>query len=117
MRRCTRLKAQRYILFDEVQYTENWELWMKVIYDSRKDIRLIATGSASPVLEKRFRRQWYGAVERSQNSYHVFFKYCRLLDLDLPLLPDDLRLSELKKYESGAAWRFDGSIHSAAKSF
>lgn len=43
----------RYIFFDEVQYTENWELWMKVIYDSRKDIRLIATGSASPVLEKR----------------------------------------------------------------
>ena len=43
----------RYVLFDEVQYTENWELWMKVIYDSRKDIRLIATGSASPVLEKR----------------------------------------------------------------
>ena len=25
---------------------------MKVIYDSRKDIRLVATGSASPILEK-----------------------------------------------------------------
>lgn len=46
------LEGTRYIFLDEIQYTDNWELWMKVIYDSRKDIRLIATGSASPVLEK-----------------------------------------------------------------
>ena len=37
------IEGAKYLLFDEVQYTENWELWMKVIYDSRKDIRLIAT--------------------------------------------------------------------------
>lgn len=42
----------RYIFLDEIQYTDNWELWMKVIYDSRKDVRLVAAGSASPVLEK-----------------------------------------------------------------
>lgn len=46
------LEGIRYVFFDEVQYTENWELWMKVIYDSRQDIRLAATGSASPILEK-----------------------------------------------------------------
>lgn len=45
------LEGIKYIFFDEIQYTDNWELWMKVIYDSRKDIRLIATGSASPGLE------------------------------------------------------------------
>ena len=27
-----------------------------------------------------------------------FYEYCRLLDLDLPLLPEDLRLSELPGY-------------------
>ena len=86
----------RYVFFDEVQYTDNWELWMKVIYDSRKDIRLIATGSASPVLEK-------GSADSGTGRWNVlkiptmsFYEYCRLLDLDLPLLPDDLRLSELK---------------------
>lgn len=31
----------RYVFLDEIQYTENWELWMKVIYDSRKDFRLM----------------------------------------------------------------------------
>ncbi len=96
MRRCTRPPGTRYILFDEVKYTENWELWMKVIYDSRKDIRLIATGSASPVLEK-------GSADSGTGRWNVlkiptmsFYEYCRFLDQDLPLLPDDLRLSELK---------------------
>ena len=47
------VEGVRYVFFDEIQYTENWELWMKVIYDSRKDIRLAATGSASPILRMR----------------------------------------------------------------
>ena len=86
----------RYVLFDEVQYTENWELWMKVIYDSRKDIRLIATGSASPVLEKGSADSGTGRWSVLKIPTMSFYEYCRLLDLDLPLLPDDLRLSELK---------------------
>ena len=90
------IEGTKYIFFDEVQYTENWELWMKVIYDSRKNIRLIATGSASPVLEK-------GSADSGTGRWSVlkiptlsFYEYCRLLNLELPLLSDDLRLSELK---------------------
>lgn len=90
------LEGTRYILFDEVQYTENWELWMKVIYDSRKDIRLIATGSASPVLEKGSADSGTGRWSVLKIPTMSFYEYCKLLDLDLPLLPDDLRLSELK---------------------
>ena len=90
------IEGTKYIFFDEVQYTENWELWMKVIYDSRKNIRLIATGSASPVLEK-------GSADSGTGRWSVlkiptlsFYEYCRLLNLELPLLSDDLRLLELK---------------------
>ena len=90
------LEGTRYILFDEVEYTEIWELWMKVIYDSRKDIRLIATGSASPVLEKGSADSGTGRWSVLKIPTMSFYEYCRLLDLDLPLLPDDLRLSELK---------------------
>lgn len=86
----------RYIFFDEVQYTENWELWMKVIYDSRKDIRLIATGSASPVLEKGSADSGMGRWSVLKIPTMSFYEYCRLLDLNLPIMPDDLRLSELR---------------------
>ncbi len=88
-------KGTRYIFFDEIQYTDNWELWMKVIYDSRKDIRLIATGSASPVLEK-------GKADSATGRWSVlkiptmsFYEYCRLLALPEPELPKNLQLTEL----------------------
>lgn len=94
------IDGTRYIFFDEIQYTENWELWMKVIYDSRKDIRLIATGSASPVLEK-------GAADSGTGRWSIlkiptmsFYEYCRLLQLDEPLLPDHLRVSQLSQMTS-----------------
>ena len=90
------IEGTKYIFFDEVQYTENWELWMKVIYDSRKNIRLIATGSASPVLEKGSADSGTGRWSVLKIPTMSFYEYCKLLDLDLPLLPDDLRLSELK---------------------
>ncbi|MCM1287648.1 MAG: ATP-binding protein [Clostridium sp.] len=89
------IEGTRYIFFDEVQYTDNWELWMKVIYDSRKDIRLAATGSASPILEK-------GAADSGTGRWSVlrihtmsFYEYCRLLELDEPMLPDNLQLTKL----------------------
>lgn len=94
------INGTRYIFFDEVQYTENWELWMKVIYDSRKDIRLIATGSASPVLEKGSADSGTGRWSVLKIPTMSFYEYCRLLDLDLPVLPDDLRLSELAGFSS-----------------
>ena len=91
------IEGTKYIFLDEIQYTDNWELWMKVVYDSRKDIRLTATGSASPILEK-------GAADSGTGRWSVlkiptmsFYEYCRLLQLDEPMLPDNLKLTKLVK--------------------
>lgn len=85
----------KYIFFDEIQYTDNWELWMKVIYDSRKDIRLIATGSASPVLEKGSADSGTGRWSVLKIPTMSFYEYCRLLDLKVPELSKNLRLTGL----------------------
>lgn len=89
------LKGNLYLFLDEIQYTENWELWMKVIYDSRKDIRLAATGSASPILEK-------GATDSGTGRWRVlriptmsFYEYCRLLKLEEPFSDESIRLTSL----------------------
>ena len=89
------IEGTRYLFLDEIQYTDHWELWMKVIYDSRADIRLTATDSASPILEK-------GAADSGTGRWSVlkiptmsFYEYCRLLQLEEPLLPEHLKLTSL----------------------
>ncbi|MBE5876834.1 MAG: ATP-binding protein [Lachnospiraceae bacterium] len=89
------LGGTKYIFLDEIQYTEHWELWMKVIYDSRKDIRLTATGSASPILER-------GATDSGTGRWSIlkiptmsFYEYCCLLQIEEPILPDNLKLTNL----------------------
>ena len=91
------IEGNRYLFLDEIQYTEHWELWMKVIYDSRKDIRLTATGSASPILEKASADSGTGRWSVLKIPTMSFYEYCRLLQLDEPLLPKYLKLTELVK--------------------
>ncbi len=88
-------QGTKYIFFDEIQYTDNWELWMKVIYDSRKDIRLIATGSASPILEKGGTDSGTGRWSILKIPTMSFYEYCKLLGLEEPELPENLRLTKL----------------------
>ncbi len=90
-----------YVFFDEIQYTDNWELWMKVIYDSRKDIRLTATGSASPILEKRSTDSGTGRWSVIKIPTLSFYEYCKLLQLDEPELTGNIRLTELINMSQG----------------
>lgn len=85
------IEGVKYLFFDEIQYTDDWELWMKVIYDSRKDIRMAATGSASPILEK-------GAADSGTGRWNVlkiptmsFYEYCKVLELEDPLPSDTIQ--------------------------
>lgn len=90
-----------YVFFDEIQYTDNWKLWMKVIYDSRKDIRLTATGSASPILEKRSTDSGTGRWSVIKIPTMSFYEYCKLLQLDEPELTGNIRLTELINMSQG----------------
>ncbi|MCD8019161.1 MAG: ATP-binding protein [Clostridiales bacterium] len=91
------IEGVRYIFFDEIQYTDNWELWMKVIYDSRKDIRLTATGSASPILEKGVADSGTGRWSILKIPTMSFYEYCCLLKLEEPTLPEHLKLTGFVK--------------------
>ena len=96
------IEGVRYLFFDEIQYTANWELWMKVIYDSRKDVRLVATGSASPVLEKGTSDSGAGRWNILKVPTLSFYEYCALLELtDRPEIPADLQLRKLQAMRKG----------------
>ena len=96
------IEGEKYLFFDEIQYTDNWELWMKVIYDSRKDIRITATGSASPVIIK-------GASDSGAGRWSIlkvptlsFYEYCELIQLEgRPEINGSIRLTKLAKMPKG----------------
>lgn len=88
-------KQDVYYFFDEIQYAADWDKWLKTIYDLQPETKVIATGSASPVLNK-------GSSESGAGRWSVipvptlsFYEYCSLLGvndirLDKTLRPTDL---------------------------
>ncbi|WP_425059164.1 hypothetical protein SCACP_38300 [Sporomusa carbonis] len=90
-----------YLFFDEIQYAADWEMWLKVFYDTHPGWRIAATGSASPVLAQ-------GASDSGVGRWSVihvptlsFYEYCELTGVsELPKLDNGLKptaLSGLKK--------------------
>jgi predicted AAA+ superfamily ATPase len=86
-----------YFFFDEAQYAHDWDKWLKTIYDMQPDTKVVATGSASPVLAKGNQESGTGRWSVIQVPTMSFFEYCELLDLDLPDLSEDLKITTLAR--------------------
>ena len=82
-----------YYFFDEVQYAQDWDRWLKTIYDTQPDTRVVATGSASPALMKGSRESGAGRWSVIQVPTLSFYEYCELLGLDRPDIPDNLKVT------------------------
>lgn len=84
-----------YYFFDEVQYAQDWDRWLKVIYDSQPDTHVVATGSASPALIKGSRESGAGRWSVIQVPTLSFYEYCELLNVEKPNIPNDLKITSL----------------------
>ena len=84
-----------YYFFDEVQYAQDWDKWLKTIYDMQPDTRVVATGSASPALMKGNQESGAGRWTVIQVPTMSFYEYCELLDLDRPQLPQSLKVTQM----------------------
>ena len=84
-----------YYFFDEVQYAQDWDKWLKTLYDMQPETRIVATGSASPALVKGNQESGAGRWSVIQVPTMSFYEYCDLLNLERPVLPPDLKVSNL----------------------
>ncbi len=84
-----------YYFFDEIQYAQDWDKWLKTIYDMQPETQVVATGSASPSLIKGNQESGAGRWSVIQVPTMSFFEYCELLELDRPVLPKDLKVTQL----------------------
>jgi predicted AAA+ superfamily ATPase len=84
-----------YYFFDEVQYAQDWDKWLKTIYDTQPDTQVVATGSASPALIKGDQESGAGRWTVIQIPTMSFYEYCELLELARPELPQNLKITLL----------------------
>ena len=84
-----------YYFFDEVQYAQDWDKWLKTIYDMQPDTNVVATGSASPALIKGNQESGAGRWTVIQVPTMSFYEYCELLDLERPKLPKTLKMTQM----------------------
>lgn len=87
-----------YYFFDEVQYAQDWDKWLKTIYDTQYDTHVVATGSASPAIIKGNQESGAGRWTVIQVPMMSFYEYCELMDLDRPDLPFNLKITPLLNY-------------------
>lgn len=55
-------KQNIYLFFDEIQIVKDWDAWARKIYDIRKDIKLVLTGSSSKLLSREISTKLRGRV-------------------------------------------------------
>ena len=84
-----------YYFFDEIQYAQDWDRWLKIIYDMQPDTNVVATGSASPALIKGNQESGAGRWTVIQVPTMSFYEYCELLDLERPQLPKTLKMTQM----------------------
>ena len=89
-------REKSWLFFDEIQYANDWELYLKVFYDSKPNFYITATGSASPVIEKNAGDSGVGRWNIVRVPTLSFLEYCRIAGIqDLPKLNIDVKPTSL----------------------
>lgn len=84
-----------FLLLDEVQYSNDWELELKQLIDHHPEYRIIATGSASVVHRHKLAESGVGRWLRVAIPTLSFFEFLHIRNEVLPPIPDSLRPNDL----------------------
>lgn len=73
-------EGQVYIFLDEIQYSKDWDKWLKVFYDQQKEWKIVATGSSSPLIEQGTSESGVGRWVTLKVPTLSFYEYCELIE-------------------------------------
>lgn len=83
-------ERELYFFFDEIQYAQDWDLWLKTLYDRNPSYRIMATGSASPVLAEKAKESGVGRWITIRIPTLSFYEYIDLMEIPRPELSKDI---------------------------
>ncbi|HVZ94795.1 MAG TPA: AAA family ATPase, partial [Phycisphaerales bacterium] len=71
-------KRPLYLFLDEVNYADQWDLWLKTFYDEKLPVRIVATSSSTAALRDRQFESGVGRWEDQYLSPCLFGEYLEL---------------------------------------
>lgn len=81
---------QYYVFFDEIQYLKDWEVNLKSMVDTYKNIRFVASGSAAAELKKRSDESGAGRFTDFHLPPLTFYEYIHLKHYDNLLIEENV---------------------------
>lgn len=76
-----------YVIYDEIQYLKNWEIHLKSLIDSYRDVRFVASGSAAATLKMKSVESGAGRFTNFMLPPLTFNEYINLLGHDNLIVP------------------------------
>ena len=101
----------KYLFIDEIQYLDSWQIYIKRLYDMKKDIKIFITGSGGVEISQKTKESLAGRVYSFKLlplSFNEYLKFKKFQTLDLKaddilyvyekLKKNTLDLSSLEKH-------------------
>lgn len=84
-----------FLFFDEIQYASDWDTWLKTLYDQHPLYKIVATGSASPVIATKMTESGVGRWTQIKVPTLSFYEYIELIGISKPQLPEGIKPTQL----------------------
>ncbi|MCJ7839572.1 ATP-binding protein [Lederbergia sp. NSJ-179] len=106
-----------YLFFDEIQYASDWDTWLKTLYDQNPQYKIVATGSASPIISTKMNESGVGRWTQIKVPTLSFYEYIELIGIPKPLIPKGIKPTSLKQLGQKQLTELMVSLHPLQKYF
>lgn len=83
-------KSDYYVFFDEIQYLKDWQVHLKSLVDTYKNVKFIASGSATAELKKRSDESGAGRFTDFSLPPLTFYEYIHLKGYEQLMIPSKM---------------------------
>ena len=100
--KAARDEEEYYVFFDEIQYLKEWEVNLKSLVDTYKNVKFVASGSAAAELKRRSNESGAGRFTDFALPPLTFYEYIHLKGYESLMIPRPLECGgkEIKYFDT-----------------